>query len=194
MSTRTNPRRLSQSWQPTFDQDTSKSDSSGKWPSKQHLEPSLHDLVVEHKYDWQLGTNGNKKLFTKAIQHPMGDLITNTPTFTDLKWWHSTGAPDTFSNVMYEAIDDFENSLFNQVKDLVDREFSEQDKDTRDKLIKAICRLARCVPAGAINANKILDPSGSTKPWIGASDETVFTSIRSSNLYLEGFPPNKSHI
>jgi len=101
----------------------------------------------------------------------MGDLVVATPTFTDLKWWHSTGAPDTFSNVMYEAIDDFENSLFNQVKDLVDREFSELDKGTRDKLIKAICRLARCVPAGAINANKILDPSGSTKPWIGASDE-----------------------
>ena len=100
----------------------------------------------------------------------MGDLVVDAPTFTDLKWWHETGAPDTFSNTMYEAIQDFENFLFNQVKDLIGSNFSEQDKDTREKLIKAICRLTRCVPAGVINANQILDPSGSKKPWIGASD------------------------
>ena len=59
------------SGQPTFDAESLvKSDNNGKkWYDRPHTEDALHDLVLEHKYDFNLGYMSNLKLFESKIQH-----------------------------------------------------------------------------------------------------------------------------
>ena len=157
---RFNPRRASSSWQDTFVHDIEQ--TKDKWPTKAHEESALHDLVVEHKYDFSLGVEANKKLFQSRITHPMGCQVMESGTFTDMKWWFESGKPDAFSTAMYDSMNDFELWLADQVKQAVQKKFKEEDSDKHERMCRIILKLLRAAPAGDISVDKILDPHRSS--------------------------------
>ena len=103
---RADPRRFSGGQQRAFRprDEEGKLKTKERWPERSHSEPALHDLVMEQKYETDLGYAGNLRLFVSKIEHPMGRFVLKCPTFRDMMWYYKTNATDTFSKSMYDAI------------------------------------------------------------------------------------------
>ena len=79
------PRRRQSSAQPIFRSESSDKYSE-RWPNKPHEEPTLHDLVVEQKWDKKLGFAGNKRSFASKIRDTHAKMVMKCPTISDVMW------------------------------------------------------------------------------------------------------------
>ena len=173
------------SGQPTFDAESLiNADKHGKkWLDRPHQEDSLHDLVSEHKYDFNISYLSNYHLFISKIQHPFGTAVLQSPTYRDLQWKHETGKDDAFSTAQYQAYNEFEQFLQDNVQGAVDKQFSTLSSAERRLITVKTLLLIRCAPAGTIDTEKILKSRGS-KGFIEVSEEASYP--------LTGTPPGSS--
>ena len=145
------------SGRPTFDAESLvKPDNHGKkWYERPHTEDALHDLVLEHKYDFNLGYLSNLRLFESKIQHHFGTAVLESPTYRDLMWRYETEENDAFSSAQYKAYNDFEHFLRDNIQGKVENHFTTLPPDERRLITAKILRLVRCAPAGTIETDTI---------------------------------------
>ena len=99
----------------------------------------------------------------------MGEFIMDTPTYRDMMWYHKYGQPDYYSQTTYNAFNDFEGWLQEQVKAAVQEHLGKRGvtEEECSYLVGKILRLIRCVPAGEIDAviNEIHVSHTHKKSW-----------------------------
>ena len=68
--------------QPTFDAESlvNPDKKGGQWRDRPHHEDALHELVLEHKYDFNIGYLSNRKLFESKFSHHFGTAVLESPT------------------------------------------------------------------------------------------------------------------